>query len=48
MFKLILQSIRQTLVWTAITGVAYPLLITAIAQTAFKDQANGSLILRDG
>ena len=48
MCKLILQSIRQTLVWTAITGVAYPLLITAIAQTAFKDQANGSLILRDG
>ena len=48
MLKLILQSIRQTLVWTAITGVAYPLLITAIAQAAFKDQANGSLIQRDG
>src|ERR1017187_6604888 len=48
MLKLILQSIRQTIVWTVITGIAYPLLITAIAQAAFKDQANGSLLMRDG
>ncbi len=48
MLKLILQSIRQTIVWTVITGVAYPLLVTAIAQAAFKDQANGSLLTRDG
>jgi len=48
MLKLILQSIRQTLVWTAIAGVAYPMLVTVIAQAAFKDQANGSLVFRDG
>ena len=48
MLKLILQSIRQTIVWTVITGLGYPLLITAIAQAAFKDQANGSLVTRDG
>jgi K+-transporting ATPase ATPase C chain len=48
MLKLILQSIRQTLIWTLVTGAAYPLAITAIAQVAFRDQANGSLILRDG
>ena len=37
-----------TIVFTLICGVAYPLLGTAIAQTAFKDKANGSLIERNG
>jgi len=46
--KLILQAIRQTIVWTVVTGVLYPLAITGIAQFAFHDQANGSLIVRDG
>jgi K+-transporting ATPase ATPase C chain len=48
MNKLILQSVKQTLLWSIVTGVAYPLLITVIAQVAFKDQANGSLVTRDG
>ncbi len=48
MTKLILQSIRQTLLWSVITGIAYPLVITLIAQVAFKHQANGSLVTRDG
>jgi K+-transporting ATPase ATPase C chain len=48
MTKLIIQSIRQTLLWAVITGIAYPLVITLIAQAAFKDQANGSLVTRDG
>jgi K+-transporting ATPase ATPase C chain len=48
MIKLIIQAIRQTLVWTLVTGVIYPIAITAVAQVAFKRQAEGSLIERDG
>ena len=33
---------------TLLTGVAYPALITAIAQTVFHNKANGSVIMRDG
>ena len=46
--KLIIQSIRQTLLWSIVAGIAYPLAITLIAQVAFKDKANGSLVTRDG
>ena len=33
---------------TLLTGVAYPALITLIAQAVFHDQANGSVLERDG
>ena len=36
------------LVLTLITGVAYPLLVTGIAQVAFPGQAAGSLLVKDG
>jgi len=48
MIKTIIQSIRQTLLWTVICGVLYPLAFTVFAQLAFPRQANGSLVLRDG
>jgi K+-transporting ATPase ATPase C chain len=34
--------------FTVLTGVVYPVAITAIAQLAFPDPANGSLLERDG
>ena len=33
---------------TLLTGVVYPLVVTVVAQTVFPNQANGSLVLRDG
>jgi len=41
-------SIRFTLVTTVLLGLAYPLVITAIAGVLFPHQAAGSLILKDG
>lgn len=47
--NLILTSLRATLVLAAITCGAYPLLVTGISQTLFKDKAHGSLITnKDG
>ncbi|MEI6167126.1 MAG: potassium-transporting ATPase subunit KdpC [bacterium] len=48
MTKLIIQSLRLTLIFTVLTGLAFPLLVTGIAQTFFRAQANGSLLSRGG
>jgi K+-transporting ATPase ATPase C chain len=36
------------LLLTLVTGVAYPLLVTGVAQAVFPSQSRGSLILKDG
>ncbi len=33
---------------TIISGVVYPLVVTGIAQAVFRDQANGSIVTKDG
>jgi K+-transporting ATPase ATPase C chain len=40
-------AIKIFLVFTILTGIIYPLLVTGIAQVVFPHQAHGSLILKD-
>jgi K+-transporting ATPase ATPase C chain len=44
----LLTALRLTIVIGVVTGLAYPLLITGIAQTLFPFQANGSLVSKNG
>ena len=41
-------ALRLLLVMTALTGLAYPILVTGLAQGLFPFQANGSLMALDG
>ena len=47
--KTLLRPVLVLLVsLTVITGIVYPLVVTAVGQLAFSHQANGSLIEKDG
>jgi K+-transporting ATPase ATPase C chain len=43
-----IAGLRTLLLFTVITGIIYPLVMTGIAQVVFKNQANGSLVSYKG
>ena len=44
MSTMIRPALSLLVLMTLITGVAYPLVVTGVAQVAFPEQANGSLV----
>ena len=47
-YRNLVTAVLMTIVTTVLLGLIYPLAITAIAQVAFPDKANGQLVQRDG
>lgn len=48
MWKQLMPGLRMTLLMTVLTGLIYPGVVTGICQVLFPNQANGSLVSRDG
>jgi potassium-transporting ATPase KdpC subunit len=48
MWRQLLIGLRMTLMLTILTGLLYPGLVTGICQMIFPNQANGSLIVKNG
>ncbi len=48
MWRQLLPALRMTILMSVLTGLIYPGLVTGICQLAFRKQADGSLIERNG
>ena len=48
MRKTFIVAILYTLVTTVLLGIAYPLVVTAIAEITMPNKANGQLLTQDG
>jgi K+-transporting ATPase ATPase C chain len=48
MFTMIRNALMSLLLFTLLTGIVYPLVVTGIAQAIFPHQANGSIITKNG
>jgi K+-transporting ATPase ATPase C chain len=48
MVAMIRNSLMSLLLFTLLTGIIYPLMVTGIAQVIFPHQANGSVIMKNG
>ena len=46
--KSLVIAIKMLLLFSILTGVIYPLIVTGMAQLVFNSKANGSLIEKDG
>lgn len=48
MRRQVLPALLMLVVFTVITGIGYPLLVTGVGQLMLSDKANGSLLEQDG
>jgi potassium-transporting ATPase KdpC subunit len=47
MLKIIRTSFGMLMIWSFLTGLIYPLVVTGIAQTLFPFESNGSLLFNE-
>jgi K+-transporting ATPase ATPase C chain len=48
MLQQLIPALRMTALLTVLTGLVYPGVVTGLCQVLFNDQANGSLVSRNG